>query len=356
VEQELAHAFLHRHLVEHAAQFDGVLDGQRLALFHLLGQRDTALGGLVLVLEVVLQELLELDQHGLEDTAAGVGVGLDDLHDALDLALQRVAHGAAGAVEAHHAGAHAVDQAARRVVDGGEEVGLGHRHTQHRHLQARKPNAHAGRDAVFGEDALEQQGHDLDGGALFGCGRGLLELLLALVQLFEHDRRGDQRLATRVVGATGAGGCRSCAVSMARARPADSAGPPRCSGCERVDEPKSGTCRPISRFKRPSTASACSRLRASGALRVIMRVSSATSVTAPVATAGPGAEEAALGPWCHPLPNPPGAATPPECPRRRCRSASPAGIGVGMRERRMKGRKSTSGSTPWLTSQRLVSW
>ena len=79
----------------------------------------------------------------------------------------------------------------------------------------------------------------------------------------------------RVVGAMR---CRMpcCAVSMARARPGDNAGPGRCSPCDRVECPKSGTCLPMSRFKRPSTASACSRLRASGAVRVIMRVSSPT--------------------------------------------------------------------------------
>ena len=104
---------------------------------------DTPLrGGLVLVLEVVLEELLELGQHGLEHAPAGVGVGLDHLHDALDLLLQRVADGARRGVEAHHAGAHAVDQAPRRVVDGGEEVGLADRHAQHRHLQPREPDAH----------------------------------------------------------------------------------------------------------------------------------------------------------------------------------------------------------------------
>ncbi len=198
MEQELAHAFLHGYLVEHLAQLDGVLDGHGLALLDLLRQADALLGGLVLVLEVVLQELLELGQHGLEDAPAGVGVGLDDLHHALDLALQRLAHAGAGAgraVEAHHAGAHAVDEAARGVVDGGEEVGLADGHAQHRHLQPREPHAHAGRDAVFREDALEQQGHDLDGGAFLRRGRSLLQHLLALVQLFQHHRRGGQRLA-----------------------------------------------------------------------------------------------------------------------------------------------------------------
>jgi hypothetical protein len=51
VEQELAHALLHRHLVEHLAQLDRVLDGQCLALFDLLRQRHALLGGLVLVLK-----------------------------------------------------------------------------------------------------------------------------------------------------------------------------------------------------------------------------------------------------------------------------------------------------------------
>ena len=39
LEQELAHAFLHRHVVEHLAQLDRVLDRHRLALLDLLRQR-----------------------------------------------------------------------------------------------------------------------------------------------------------------------------------------------------------------------------------------------------------------------------------------------------------------------------
>ena len=192
LEQELAHALLDRHLVEHLAQLDGVLDGQRLALLDLLRQRNALSRGLVLVLEVVLEELLELGEHGLEHAPAGVRVGLDDLHDALDLLLEQVADGTAGGIEAHHAGAHAVDQLARRVVDGGEEIGLADRHPQHRHLQPGEPHAHRRRDALFGQDALEQQGHDLDRGPLHRRRRSLLQRLLALVQFFQHGRRADR--------------------------------------------------------------------------------------------------------------------------------------------------------------------
>jgi hypothetical protein len=227
------------------------------------------LGGLVLVLEVVLEELLELGQHGLEHAPAGVGVGLDDLHDALDLALQRIAHAAAGAVEAHHAGAHAVDQAARRVVDGGEEVGLGHRHAQHRHLQPREPDAHAGRDAVFGEDALEQQRHDLDRGALLRRGRGLLQRLLALVQFLQHA--GVVTCIARcVVGARSAGGCRTAPCRW----PAPARRQRRRAAAAAHAGPNSGRCRPTRRFRRPArlrhvrrcaaaapSASSCASLR-----------------------------------------------------------------------------------------------
>eukprot|EP01137_Pigoraptor_chileana_P025644 Opistho-2@95414 len=148
VEQELAHAGLHRHLVEHLAQLDGVLDRQGLALLDLLGQGYALLGGLVLALEIVVEKFLELGQHRGEDAPAGVGIGLDHLHHALDLALQRIAagRGIAGrsGAEAHHAGTHAVDQLARRVVGGSEEIGLADGHAQHRHLQAGEPDPHRG--------------------------------------------------------------------------------------------------------------------------------------------------------------------------------------------------------------------
>ena len=78
------------------------------------------------------------------------------------------------------------------MVDGGKEVGLADRHPQHRHLQPCKPDTDRGGNALFCQDALEQQGHDLDRGAFGWRGGGLLELLLALVQLFEQGGRADR--------------------------------------------------------------------------------------------------------------------------------------------------------------------
>ncbi len=194
LEQELAHALLHRHMLEHLAQLDRVLDRLLLALLDLLGQRHALAAGLVGVLEVALEEALELGEHGLEHPPPGVGVGLDDLHDAADLGLERLTAGCGGAaVEAHHAGAHAVDQPPRGVVDGGEEVGLADGHAQHRHLQARKPHPHRGWQPLLGQDALEQQRDDLDRRALDRRGRGLLEGLLVALQGLEQRRRRDQR-------------------------------------------------------------------------------------------------------------------------------------------------------------------
>jgi hypothetical protein len=66
---------------------------------------------------------------------------------------------------------------ARRMVAGGEEIGFADRHPQHRHLQAGEPDAHAGRQPVFLQQALEHHGHDLDGRAP-RRGGGLLEHLL----------------------------------------------------------------------------------------------------------------------------------------------------------------------------------
>jgi hypothetical protein len=129
---------------------------------------------------------------------------LDHLHDALDLALQAFIADLGG-LEAQGAGAHAVDQLARRVLDGSEEVGLGQRQAQHRHLQARKPHADAGRDALLGQDGLEHQGHDLDDG-LFARPLGLgLQLGGALAQLPRHPTHvGHTRL--RAVAADPFGG------------------------------------------------------------------------------------------------------------------------------------------------------
>jgi hypothetical protein len=91
---------------------------------------------------------------------------LDHLHDAANSASSALPLMAWH--QTQHAGAHAVDELARRVVQVAEELGLGQRHAQHRHLQARKPDAHRGRYAVFAEDALEHQGHHLDDGLLAG--------------------------------------------------------------------------------------------------------------------------------------------------------------------------------------------
>ena len=239
------------------------------------GERDALLRRLVLVLEVVLEELLELGQHGLEDAPAGVGIRLDDLDDALDLLLEQVADGAARRVEAHHARAHAVDQPARRMLDGGEEVGLGHGDAQHRHLQPREPDAHRRRDRVFHQDALEQQGDDLDRRPLDRRRGGLLERLLPLVQLLEQRRRVDAGAAAArrsPVAPASRRATLSCASTIAAFRRGDGG----AGACEVTA--KSGSWRPTSRFRRPSTASAWSLLRARPAARVIRRVSSPTSL------------------------------------------------------------------------------
>ena len=118
---------------------------------------------LVLVLEVVLEELLELGQHGLEDAPAGVGIGLDDLDHALDLLLEHVADGARGS--ASKPITHAPMRSIRRRAGWStvaKKSGSRDGHAQHRHLQPREPDAHRGRDAFFGQDALEQQRDDLD--------------------------------------------------------------------------------------------------------------------------------------------------------------------------------------------------
>ncbi|MNX11698.1 hypothetical protein D3C86_414630 [compost metagenome] len=174
LEQELADLVAHRHVVEHLAQLDGVLDRHRLLLLDLLRHAHDALRGVALR-EVAAEESDELVEHQLEHALAGLGVLLDHLHHALDLVLERAA-GDGGGVEAHHAGAHAVDQHARGVLQGAEEFGLGDGHAQHGHLQPREPHARGERNALFREDGLEHQRHDLDRGLVGRGGRALLEL------------------------------------------------------------------------------------------------------------------------------------------------------------------------------------
>ena len=189
LEQELANPVLDRHFVEHLAQLDGVLDRHRFALFNLLRQRHAALGRFVLVLEIMLEKALELREHGLEDAPTGVGVSLHDLDDALDFLFEHVTDSARRRIETHHARAHAVNEASRRVIHCREEIGLAHRHTQYWHLQPGEPDAHRGRNSLLGQDTLKQQSDDLDRGTLDLGRSGLLERLLALVQFLEQCRR-----------------------------------------------------------------------------------------------------------------------------------------------------------------------
>ena len=150
------------------------------------------LRGLVLVAEVVLEEFLELGQHGLEDAPAGVGIGLDDLDDALDLLLEQRRRRRAPPTS------KPITQTPMRSIRRragwstvAKKSGSDDRHPQHRHLQAREPDPHRRRDALFGQDALEQQRDDLDRGALDRRRGGLLQRLLALVQLLQQHRRAD---------------------------------------------------------------------------------------------------------------------------------------------------------------------
>ena len=139
----------------------------------------------------MLKELLELGQHRLKHTSPGVGISLDNLNDALDFAFKGVANGLHSAVKTQHTCAHAIDQTPRRVVHRGKKIGLGHSDTQHGHLQARKPHPYRRRNALFGEDALKQQRHHFDRGALFGRGRGFFQRLFAFVQFIQQHGRRD---------------------------------------------------------------------------------------------------------------------------------------------------------------------
>ena len=163
-EQEFTHLLAHRHIREHVAQLDRVLDRQRLLVLHLLGDRDD-LRLVAGVGQVVGQEMLEFTQHQHEDFLPGLGILLNNLDDAPHLGFQ-LAAADAGRVEPHDAGAHAVDQRAGRMIEIAEEVGLGQRHPEHRYLRSGEPDADRRRHAVLRQNALEHQRHDLDDGLL----------------------------------------------------------------------------------------------------------------------------------------------------------------------------------------------
>jgi len=179
LEEEVAHLVTHRHFVEQLAQLDRVLNRQGFLLLDLLCHAHESAGA-ALFAQVGREEFLELVEHQLEDTPAGLGVLLDHLHHALDLGLQggRTDVG----LKAHHARPHAVDQATGRVLQGTEKLGLCQCHAQHRNLQPGKPHPHARRDAFLGQNALKHEGHHLDGGFLRGGAGGLFEFGRALAQ------------------------------------------------------------------------------------------------------------------------------------------------------------------------------
>jgi hypothetical protein len=70
LEQEITNFLAHRHVLEHGAQLDGVLDGQRLALLDLLGHADARRAWPSVR---NLAQLLELRQHQLEHAPPGLG-------------------------------------------------------------------------------------------------------------------------------------------------------------------------------------------------------------------------------------------------------------------------------------------
>ena len=316
LEQELADLLAHRHVGEHAAQLDRVLDRQRLLLLDLLRHADHALRRCA-VGEEARQEFLELVVDQLEHAPAGLRVLLDHLDHALDLDLQRAAADRGG-VEAHHAGAHAVDQLARRVLERAEELRLGDRHAQHRHLQPREPDAHGRRNALFGQDALEHQRHDLDDGLLVGR----LGLLLELARCAgagrpppaARRRRRKRRCPARSRRACACVACTSVACCD---RAAASAGDGRVGGLS-----KPATRSASSRLSWPSTPLARALARASGGLDVISRVSSARrrALRQPPACAMPpcGCPEP-----CAPYGCPPAPPCAPPCMRQRRRRLRP---------------------------------
>ena len=184
LEQEFSHFVAHRHVAQHGAQFDGVFDGQRFLLLHLL-RHTYQLGRAVLFRQVLGQKFFELVVDQLEHAAPGFGILLDHLDDTADFRLQAASTDGRGIKTKGHR-AHAVDELACRMIQVAEKLWFCQGHAQHGHLKTRKPDAHSRRDAVFGEDALEHQRHHFDDG-LFAVGARLfLEFSRALAHRAGH--------------------------------------------------------------------------------------------------------------------------------------------------------------------------
>ncbi len=158
--QKFTNFVTHRHVFDKVAQLNGVLNGQRFLLLHLLGHRHHFLRA-GLLRQVFFEEQLELFVHPLVNACAGFRVLFNHLHDAFDFHLKRRAAQATG-IKTQHARPHVVDQLPRRVIKLGKKFGGFQRHAQHRHLQAGKPDPNAARYPVFFKDGLKHQGHQLD--------------------------------------------------------------------------------------------------------------------------------------------------------------------------------------------------
>ena len=204
LEEKLPDFVAHRHVAQHGAQLDRVLDGQRFPLLHLLRHADQARGGLLFG-EELRQEFFELVVHQLKNPPPGLRVLLDHLHHAANLRLQGAAIDRRR-IKSHDARPHAVNELAGRVGDVAEELGLCQGHAQHRHLQPRKPDAHGRGNTVFGQNALEHQRHHLDDGLLASRGGLFLQFGGTLPYRASQLHHGggavvfDERGDTAVVG------------------------------------------------------------------------------------------------------------------------------------------------------------
>ena len=118
-EQKLPNFIAHRHVVEHVAHFNRVLNRHGFFLLNLLGNADNprcAAG----FRQKLGQKFLELVVHQLKHPAPGFGVLLNDLHDPFDFNFHCAARHIN--VKAEHTGPHTVNQAARWMLQGTKKL------------------------------------------------------------------------------------------------------------------------------------------------------------------------------------------------------------------------------------------
>ena len=183
--------FTHRHVIEHVAHLNGVLDGHGFFLFNLLGNTHHT-GSAAFLRQKSGKKLLKFVVNQLKHALTGLGVLLNDLHHPFDLCF----HGAAGhvGIKAQHRRAHPINQPTRRMLQRPKKLRLGNGNAQHRHLQTGKPDTYRWWNAVFGQNTLKHERDNFNRRLFGGGSRRPLEADCLLAQSIRSLRDMSQTI------------------------------------------------------------------------------------------------------------------------------------------------------------------